>query len=147
MRVAMKQRPDDRGDMYVVRDMRADDRGASTAALLDDLAHLTMRALQVPVALIVVDGGVNGWTTRKIGTAVDTASGVAASIEASDLAALANPIFAEAHGFAFYVATPLRDAFGIRFGTLAVLSEQTRTVCEEDLTTLRKMAGIVERLV
>jgi len=43
--------------------------------------------------------------------------------------------------------TPLRDAFGIRFGTLAVLSEQTRTVCEEDLTTLRKMAGIVERLV
>lgn len=146
MRVAMKQRPDDRGDMYVVRDMRAEERGASTAALLDDLAHLTMRALQVPVALIVIDGGANGWTTRKIGTAIDAACGVATGIEQSDLAALANPIFAEAHGFAFYVATPLRDAFGMRFGTLAVLSEQTRMVCEEDLVTLRKMAGIVERL-
>jgi len=142
----MKQRPDDQGDMYVVRDMRAGDQGLSTAAVLDDLAHLTMRALQVPVALIVIAGGANGWTTRKVGTAVDKACSVASSISESDMAALINPIAAEAHGFAFYVATPLRDALGMRFGTLAVLSEQTRTVCEDDLATLRKMAGIVERL-
>jgi len=132
--------------MYVVRAYHADDRMASAAALLDDLAYLTMRALQVSVAVIVIDGGANGWTTRKIGAAVDDTCGVAASVAQSDLAALANPISAEAHGFAFYVATPLRDVFGIRLGTLAVLSEQTRTVREDDLFTLRKMAGIIERL-
>lgn len=142
----MKQRPDNRGEMYVVRDMRTNECAAQDVVPLDHLAHLTMRALQVSVAVIVVDGGANRWTQRQVGVAVDGACLTVADRDQSSLAALANPVTAETEGFAFYVATPLRDPLGVRIGTLAVLDERLRSVSEDDLTTLREMAGVIERL-
>jgi GAF domain-containing protein len=111
---------------------------------LDDVAHVALRALQADAALVVIDGGANRWIARKTGAAVATACTAAGDERSEDLAALVNPIEANDRGFAFYAATPLRDSSGVRMGTLAILGEKARTVSEDDLATLRRLAEIIE---
>ncbi|WP_242140571.1 MULTISPECIES: diguanylate cyclase [unclassified Sphingomonas] len=140
----MKQRPTDQREMYVLSDARHDRRAASGAVVLDDLAHLAMRSLDVPLAVIVIDRIAQGWQTKRVGAAsITPVSGQAQH----SLGALVNPVAAGAAGFPFYVAVPLRDDRGARIGTLAILAEETRTVSDDDLATLRKLAGIIELIV
>lgn len=141
----MKQRPTDRSEMYVLSDPRRADRPGMSVALLDDIAHVAVRALGVDVAVIVMDRSVATWNTARVGVA--TAADEYATIPAgrSALADLVHPVAADAAGFAFYAATPVRDISGLRIGTLAILSRQPRAVSEEDLVTFRKIATIVEQ--
>lgn len=141
----MKQRPTDRSEMYVLSDPRRVDRPGTSAVLLDDIAHVAVRALGVDVAVIVIDNGIPAWNSGKTGIARAAGETDLVATERSSAVDLANPVVADAAGFAFYAATPVRDVSGMRIGTLAILAREPRAVSEEDLVTFRKIATIIEQ--
>lgn len=118
-----------------------------TKASLDDLAHIALCALRCSVALIVIDGAKPDWVQKRIGVAVTPSTSVPSDRDPTDWARMAYPLFASDAGYGFYAAVPLRDGAGTRIGTLAVLGDVPRAVSEDELTTFRKLAGMVERLV
>lgn len=147
MQAAMKQRTSDLSEMYILSQPRRADVPASASPTLDDLAHVALRALDATVALIVLDGAARHLPMRRAGVAAVAGDILTQRDGNAGLAALVDPVVADANGFAFYAATPLRDDYGVRIGTLAVLGRSGRTVSDDDLAVFRKLAGIVERFV
>lgn len=147
MQAAMKQRTTDLSAMYVLTDPRHERAMGPGLPTLDDLADVALRALNATIALIVLDGTGPRQPFRRAGVAA--IDGVAEQTLTGNavLARLVDPVFAEEQGYAFYAATPLRDDYGVRVGTLAVLGDACRTVSDEDLATFRTLARIVERFI
>lgn len=140
----MTQRTNNLTEMYVLTDPIAGNGGAPGQCVIDDMAWIAQRALHAEIAIVAIDGNVRGWLTRQVGTATD---GTVADLAMDRVAALVSPVLAADAGFAFYVAVPLRDATGDRIGTLAMLGRAVRAVSEDELTTLRKLASVIERLL
>ena len=140
----MKMRTNKLIEMYVLNDTLTGNGSAPGESVIDHMACIAQRALHAEIAIIRIDGDAYGWPARQAGTATD---GTVAGLEPDRIAAMVSPMIAADEGFAFYVAVPLRDATGDRIGTLAMLGRKVRSVSEDELSVLRKLGGVIERLV
>lgn len=56
-----------------------------------------------------------------------------------------NPLVTGGPNIRFYAGAPLHDRHGYRVGTLCVIDSKPRQFSDEDKTTLRDLADLVER--
>lgn len=85
-----------------------------------------------------------GSSERGVATSIASPEGgKRASISASDLRNLLDPLTARNAGFDFYAEIPLRSVGGARFGSLVVLSREARDASDQDLTILRNLARLI----
>jgi eukaryotic-like serine/threonine-protein kinase len=128
-------------------------------AMLDDIADIAVRALGCPIAVIgLVDNDRIGLKSRP-GTgarANDVALCGAAVMRddpwvidhaAVDPRTLTNPLIAGALGLRLYASVPLRSPEGHDLGTLAVMDRAPRTIADDQLAVLKKLAGLAVHLL
>jgi phosphoserine phosphatase RsbU/P len=123
----------------------------------DRITALAARHFGVPIAIVSIVDRDRIWFKSHHGVGVREVSrdpGLCASaimhdgpwvIEdaALDPRTLANPLVAADLGLRFYAGVPLTTQDGFNLGTLCVIDREPRVLDDEDMRTLRDMAGIV----
>lgn len=117
--------------------VRSRDNSASVGeASLNSLAEIARRLIGCHAAIIVL---------------ADKRSVHFASAASEDLSqsarGAADPLKAQALGFAFYAGIPLRTFDGHLLGTLALVDREPRSLSEEQLGTLKLLVGVVVEVV
>ncbi|UVO51901.1 GAF domain-containing protein [Sphingomonas sp. SUN019] len=142
----------------------SEDEGARIAdlqheAILDDIADIAARACGCPVAVIsLVDDDRIGLKTgpgtdgraRAValcGTAVMEDDPWVVDHPAVDPRTLANPLVAAAFGLRFHAGVPLRSPAGYDLGTLAVMDRAPRTISDDQIALLKKLAGLAVQVL
>ncbi|MET0705396.1 MAG: EAL domain-containing protein [Tardiphaga sp.] len=128
------------------------------SASFDVITRMACRVLKMPTAVISLVDANRQWFKSGVGmfrSGRETTRDLAFCSEAilSPRTALvvedatrdprfnANPLVTQADGIRFYAGIPLLDEAGLGLGTLCVVDTVPRQISEEDLATLRDLAG------
>ncbi|MET0724238.1 MAG: GAF domain-containing protein, partial [Tardiphaga sp.] len=128
------------------------------SASFDVITRMACRVLKMPTAVISLVEANRHWFKSGVGmfrSGRETTRDLAFCSEAilSPRTALvvedatrdprfnANPLVTQADGIRFYAGIPLLDEAGLALGTLCVVDTVPRQISNEDLATLRDLAG------
>lgn len=125
-------------------DVASDGTAEASSHPLYDVVQIAVRAMDVPLAVIVLDTASPNSSRAVVAAAANDPW--VRDHATVDFARLADPRTAEAYGLAFYTAVPLRNVDAVKFGTLVVLDRDPRPISEDDLATLKRLARVAGAL-